>query len=347
MNAIQRCITDKTDNISQNKFLTSEEEDIISRLAQDETGKRQHYRPVYSLHKWWARRPGALFRSIILLADQPGRNLFAKNHNGCLSADSDYFRSHALDHIIILDPFMGGGTTLAEANRMGAKVIGCDLNPMSWWIVRETLKPVDLEKLDNYYRELEKSTGKKIRELYKTACSCCNHQADTLYAFWVRYVICPHCGEHAYLFKRTLLNTGLSRTKPPSPANPATAFCPQCFSLNEWNGISKSTCAVCGHHFDPQSETFDKGYYDCTHCHKKRISLLKTLENGQMLQEKLVAMEYICSCRGVRTYKNPDAQDLSQMEHIKETVEKLGDALIFPKQKIVDGTSSARWINHN
>lgn len=41
---------------------------VISKLAQDETGKRQHYRPIYSLHKWWARRPGTLFRSILLLA---------------------------------------------------------------------------------------------------------------------------------------------------------------------------------------------------------------------------------------------------------------------------------------
>ncbi|MGQ9487951.1 MAG: DUF1156 domain-containing protein [Armatimonadota bacterium] len=43
-------------------------EKAISKLAQDETGKRQYYRPIYSLHKWWARRPGTLFRAVILLA---------------------------------------------------------------------------------------------------------------------------------------------------------------------------------------------------------------------------------------------------------------------------------------
>ncbi len=46
-------------------------EQLISKLSKDETGKRQHYRPIYSLHKWWARRPGTLFRAIILLATQP------------------------------------------------------------------------------------------------------------------------------------------------------------------------------------------------------------------------------------------------------------------------------------
>ncbi|QTA86710.1 DNA methyltransferase [Desulfonema magnum] len=137
------------------KFTDSYTEETISKLAQDETGKRHYYRPVYSLHKWWARRPGALFRSVILLATNSADMLFITN-GGSLSPYSHYFKSHNLeDIIIILDPFMGGGTTLAEANRLGAKVIGCDLNPVSFWIVRETLRPIDLEKLDNYFHKLE------------------------------------------------------------------------------------------------------------------------------------------------------------------------------------------------
>jgi len=29
-------------------------------------------------------------------------------------------------------PFMGGGTTIVEALRLGCKVIGVDLNPVAW-----------------------------------------------------------------------------------------------------------------------------------------------------------------------------------------------------------------------
>ncbi len=117
-------------------------ENIITKLAQEETGKRQYYRPVYSLHKWWARRPGALFRAIILLAAK-GRGsasvpalkrceqLFQNIGMEQISRESEYFQSHDLSDIVIFDPFMGGGTTLVEANRMGAKVIGCDINPVS------------------------------------------------------------------------------------------------------------------------------------------------------------------------------------------------------------------------
>lgn len=83
------------------KFINSYTEDIISRLAQDETGKRQFYRPVYSLHKWWARRPGTLFRAIILLATNSENGLFEPDGSGSIpdskKVDFDWFES-ALAH---------------------------------------------------------------------------------------------------------------------------------------------------------------------------------------------------------------------------------------------------------
>lgn len=88
-------------------------EQLISKLAQDETGKRQHYRPIYSLHKWWARRPGTLFRSIILLATHPElrETLLQTDAQGNLKPNAPYFCDYNLNDHIILDPFMGGGTT--------------------------------------------------------------------------------------------------------------------------------------------------------------------------------------------------------------------------------------------
>lgn len=318
---------------------------MISKLAQDETGKRQHYRPVYSLHKWWARRPGALFRALILLAAKPELTPLFKKNRGDLSPHSEYFKHHNLEDIIILDPFMGGGTTLAEANRLGAKVIGCDLNPVSFWIVRETLKPLDLEKLAVYFKFLDENAGAKIRSLYNTACIQCKSQSDSLYAFWVRYVSCPHCNEPVYLFKRPLLNKGMSRNKPLSPANPATIFCPACFALNECPG-ENCVCKTCGNLFSADTETYDKGYYSCLKCGTGNISLLKTLEAGQKLQEKLIAIEYSCEKCSRRIYKSPDKADLDKISACSRTWEKNRHELIFPKQKILEGTSSVRWRKH-
>ena len=46
-----------------------------------------------------------------------------------------YFRSHDIEGKLIADPYMGGGTPLIEANRIGIDVLGCDINPMAYWIV--------------------------------------------------------------------------------------------------------------------------------------------------------------------------------------------------------------------
>jgi len=178
-------------------------EKMITKLSQEETGKRQYYRPVYSIHKWWARRPGALFRAIILLAarKENREQLFQNIGIEQLSRESEYFQSHDLSDVVIFDPFMGGGTTLVEANRMGAKVIGCDINPVSHWIVRETLKEIDIERLEGYLAQLEKTAGEKIRSFYKTRCNVCGSDSDGMHAFWVRYVNCPNCEKPVYLFR--------------------------------------------------------------------------------------------------------------------------------------------------
>ncbi|MBI2942334.1 MAG: hypothetical protein HYY04_18040 [Chloroflexi bacterium] len=43
---------------------------------------------------------------------------------------------------VIADPSMGGGTPLIEANRLGFHVVGTDINPMAYWIVRQSFLPL-------------------------------------------------------------------------------------------------------------------------------------------------------------------------------------------------------------
>ncbi|NUM47222.1 MAG: DUF1156 domain-containing protein [Anaerolineales bacterium] len=329
------------------KIISSLTENMISQLAQDETGKRQYYRPVYSLHKWWARRPGALFRAILLAVQKNNRELFALAADGSISPRSDYFQDHDLEEMIVLDPFMGGGTTLAEANRLGAKVIGCDLNPVAYWVVRETLKPIDLEKLETYYRQLEKTAGQKIKDLYRTNCGKCGLEQDSLYSFWLRSVECPYCGHEVYLFKRCLLNEGRSRNKPPSLENPATVFCPACFHLNEWSGKGQCVCRACQTPFNPEAGSYDQGYFSCNHCGQAQIQLVEVMRAGKKLKEKLVALEYRCETCHERLYKAPDRQDREKLEALTRKFEENRESLIFPRQKILPGASSVRWRLHN
>src|SRR5680860_1707590 len=91
---------------------------LVASMALLEKQIQQNYRPIIAVHKWFARRPGTLFRSLLL-------SEFTK---GPLS--ERYFESNNLKGIRVADPFMGGGTPLVEANRLGCEVLGYDINPM-------------------------------------------------------------------------------------------------------------------------------------------------------------------------------------------------------------------------
>ena len=97
---------------------------LIAGMASREKQVQQHYRPIIAVHKWFARRPGTLFRGLMLaeFCDKP-------------LAES-FFASNDCSGRTVADPFMGGGTPLIETNRLGCDVFGCDINPMSGWVVR-------------------------------------------------------------------------------------------------------------------------------------------------------------------------------------------------------------------
>ncbi|MDQ1240371.1 MAG: putative methylase, partial [Thermodesulfobacteriota bacterium] len=175
----------------------------INRLAKPE---RNAFKPIYQMHKWFARRASCVFRAILLGAMKPaGADImeeFYKDH----SHDPDTNGVH------ILDPFMGGGTTIVEALRLGCRVTGIDLNPVAWFIVKSEVEPVDLEDLKAAFERLAArptASGKSLREdlleQYKTECPCCGagrEEADIIYTFWVKSVTCtsPTCRQTVPLF---------------------------------------------------------------------------------------------------------------------------------------------------
>src|SRR5437899_2463253 len=105
---------------------------FVAAMALREKQIQQNYRPVIAVHKWFARRPGTLFRSLLL----------SEFGHGALR--EIYFKTNDLKGLRVADPFMGGGTPLLEANRLGCDVIGYDINPMAYWIVHQEIASLDL-----------------------------------------------------------------------------------------------------------------------------------------------------------------------------------------------------------
>ena len=110
---------------------------FAARLALREKQIQQSYRPIIAVHKWFARRPGTLFRNLLLA------------EFGSTCVQEAFYLSNDLQGIQIADPFMGGGTPVIEANRLGCDVVGLDINPMAYWISREEIEsiPVAVEPI--------------------------------------------------------------------------------------------------------------------------------------------------------------------------------------------------------
>src|SRR5690606_26121506 len=121
---------------------------LVAGLALREKQIQQNYRPIIAVHKWFARRPGSLFRALVL-------SEFGESPLG-----DSYFTANDFSGRKIADPFMGGGTPLIEANRLGCDVAGFDINPMAAWIVREEIEHLDIDA----YR---KAAGQLLKELRK------------------------------------------------------------------------------------------------------------------------------------------------------------------------------------
>ena len=52
------------------------------------------------------------------------------------------------ENITLLDPFMGGGTTIYEALRLNMSVIGNDLQPISKFVTLAEILPLDEKRLN-------------------------------------------------------------------------------------------------------------------------------------------------------------------------------------------------------
>lgn len=214
----------------------------INRLAAPE---RNAFKPIYQMHKWFARRASCVFRAILLGALKPlpvgpdGKPL----KSGAQVIMDEFYKDHTHDpdtnRKVVLDPFMGGGTTVVEALRLGCKVIGIDLNPVAWFIVKTETEPVDLGELRAAFERLAERrvdwSGRPLREtllsLYKTKCPCCGGVADSIYTFWVKSAVCTdhNCRKQVPLFGDYIV-----AQKAPSIRYFPDCECPECSKVFDW-----------------------------------------------------------------------------------------------------------------
>ena len=152
--------------------------DTLSRL---EVYNKHLFRPNTYLHKWWARRCGSTFRTIL--------KQFVVDPNL-----RDYYAPGGLEGRIVLDPMMGGGTTLHEAIRLGANVIGADIDPIPVIQARATLSDVALPDLQRAFDRFFEELYGQIGHYFQTECPECGDTTDLQYTLHGLRKRCE-CGE--------------------------------------------------------------------------------------------------------------------------------------------------------
>lgn len=218
---------------------------FANRIAYFETYNKHHYRPNTYLHKWWGRRCGSTFRLILkgLVED---------------SERIDYYAPGGLEGKLILDPMMGGGTTIHEAIRLGANVIGIDLDPIPVLQARATLTQIPLGQIltsfDTWYSDLLESNGSH----YLTHCPRCQNESPMWYGL---YGLKRRCNCHDVLFVDSLVLRYQTGTE-------AIRLCPRC---GELTSSREHECSGKDYPY-----IVEKNQLHCIHCqgkYKDRLDL--------------------------------------------------------------------------
>ena len=137
--------------------------------------------PPYKMHKYFARRPHNVFKQLVHEFSAIGE--------------------------IVLDPFCGGGVTIYEGIIKQRKVIGCDLNPLSIFIVRNMVKKNTVDKdFQNIIKKLENYLSYLQNEYM-----IFRHDGKTYNIDWVEMALsvrCPKCGKQTPLSNTLRVKAG-------------------------------------------------------------------------------------------------------------------------------------------
>ncbi len=156
-------------------------EKFVDELSRLEVYNKHLFRPNTYLHKWWARRCGSTFRAIL--------KQFVPNVKR-----RDYYAPGGLEGKIVLDPMMGGGTTLHEAIRLGANVIGADIDPIPVVQARAALTQAPLGDLRAAFNQFFAGLHRDLGRYFQTECPICTRTLDFQYTLHGLRKSCA-CGE--------------------------------------------------------------------------------------------------------------------------------------------------------
>lgn len=300
----------------------------VSEIAEVESWRKEIYRPIYHVHKWWAQRLGSVFRAAILGAASPKGS----------SVIDLFYEPVRLPGLVVFDPFMGSGTIIGEAQKLGCTVIGRDINPVAYRAVRVALGSVDRRELHEQFRKLESSVGPDITRLYRSVDSD-GRPCDVLYFFWVKFLPCPKCRERVDLFSTYVFATHAYKERNPE----AKITCPECSDVLSGQHDDTRIACRCGARFNPQEGSARRTTAVCRLCGEEFPIVQVARSAGKPPDHRLYA-KLVLRSDGAKEYLRITDEDLAAFNAARERLRELNPPL--PKVPIAHGNNTRQILNY-
>lgn len=295
----------------------------ISKLAEVESWRKEIHRPATHTHKWWAQRLGTVFRGILVSAT-------ATTSENALTA---YCEATRLEGLTVFDPFAGSGTTLVEAAKLGAAVVGFDINPVATLVQRQALAGWDEARLRALFKSVEAACRPEINELHRDAAG-----HPVLYYFWVATARCLSCERDVELFSSYVFARHAYAKKFPE----AKATCPGCHDVVAVD-LSTDTlgrCTSCRNEF-PLDGPVNGQIMTCPVGHRHRVlDALRQEKPEHRLYAKLVLEP------SGKSYAPIDDFDRTLYADAAERLAARRTELLLPRGELAEGYNTVqamRW----
>jgi adenine-specific DNA methylase len=263
---------------------------------------------------------------------------------GSIKADDDVadhlFQQIALPDTVVYDPFMGSGVTIHEAVKLGCNVIGRDINPVSYMMVRTALEPHDRAAVVYAYRLLEETVAPRIRSLYQCSLPS-GAAADVLYYFWVKVLPCPRCTTRIDLFKSRIF----AKHAYPKEYPAARALCPTCGAINVVDyDATTATCAHCGTGYNPQQGVVSGARVVCPHC-EHAVALIDAVRELEVPLDHRLYAKLVLTPAGEKLFLPANADDREQYRTAERILPDFWQYI--PQEAIAPGYNTNQVLNYN